>query len=103
MSLWEKLKNIGFVEATYPEKTIDVLSENYKIFNFFHKTQYKKSKHILIKYDMFVYFDDYNVDFYSNKHNITFGKRDLSDDIFNYIDNINKRTDRQLKLKRIRE
>jgi len=100
-NLWDELINIGFVEEIFPKNNIDYLSEKYKIIKFFHKTEYRKSRNLLRKYNMMVYFDDYNVDFFSYDNSISFNKSDSIDNIFNYIKQIDKKITRNLKFKRL--
>ena len=103
-SLWDKLKEIGFIESEYPKNTIDIFSEKYKLINFFHKTEYTISKNILVKLNMMVYFDDWHVDFYSyDESSRTFNKDYSVSEIFNYIKKVELRVSREYKLKRIKD
>ena len=113
-NLWDELIKIGFTELKYPTKSIDRLSEKYKLVNFFHKTQYSKSTDTLEQLGLIVYFDHWHVDvFYDgdawtkgsisiNSKYITFKNRDYSvEEIFNYINGEIIRIKRELKLIRI--
>lgn len=97
-SLYDYLEQTGYKKLTYHTSTLDKLASKYKLVRYFHKPHKITDYRFLLKGDLCIFFDDWHVDIIKNGETlITFGKNNKSEEILNYIINL----EREEKLKRI--
>jgi len=97
-SLYDYLEQTGYKKLTYHASTLDKLASKYKLVRWFHKPHKTTDYRFLLKGDLCIFFDDWHVDIIRDGETlITFGKNNKSEEILNYIINL----EREEKLKRI--
>lgn len=106
MTLYDILKSKNYYNPLEPKKYIDKLSNKYTLFNFFHKTQKRILRNVLMKGNISIYFDIYfdEIDVIYNFKQKTFSKEECDKNILIYIkelEHIELQIKREIKFKRI--